>query len=168
MYIHIYIYLPFFKNVPWWNVYLIYIYIYIYIYVCVCVYLLFLIQEMVHTTCTFHIKETTPLISCYIDSSWLLSSWKIVPIIYFFNPFFKRKSVAKENVYIFHIFEKIGTFFKMDVYIINTHVYIHYTTIDDIRPNAIIRRLQRIWIPSDRLIDLLFFNLYILYAFLIL
>ena len=24
---------------------------------------------MVHTTCTFHIKETTPLISCYIDST---------------------------------------------------------------------------------------------------
>ena len=116
------------------------LYIYIYIYIC----LLFLIQEMVHTTCTFHIKETTPLISCYIDSSCLLSFRKIVPNIYFFNPFFNRKSVAKENVYIFHIFEKIGPFLKTDVYIINTHVYIHYTTIDDIRPNAIIRRLQRI------------------------
>ena len=122
---------------------------------------------MMHTTCTFHIKETTPFISCYIDSSCLLSSLKIVPITYFVNPFFNWKSVEKENVYIFHIFEKIGTFFKTDVYIIDTHVYIHYTTIDDFKPNAIIRRLQRISIPSDRLIDLLFFNLYILYAFLI-
>ena len=134
MYIHIYLFIYFQKRS------MVKCLFYIYIYIC----FLFLIQEMVHTTCTFHIKETTPLISCYIDSSCLLSSWKIVPIIYFFNPFFKRKSVAKENVYIFHIFEKIGPFLKTDVYIINTHVYIHYTTIDDIRPNAIIRRLQRI------------------------
>ena len=137
MYIQIYLFTYFQKRSMVKCLFNIYIYIYIYIY------LFFLIQEMVHTTCTFHIKETTPLISCYIDSSCLLSSRKIVPNIYFFNPFFNRKSVAKENVYIFHIFEKIGPFLKTDVYIINTHVYIHHTTIDDIRPNAIIRRLQR-------------------------
>lgn len=99
---------------------------------------------------------------------WLLFTFlfKNRPYYLFCQPFFNGKSVEKENVYIFHIFEKIGTFFKTDVYIIDTHVYIHYTTIDDFRPNAIIRWLQRIWISSDRLIDL-FCNLYILYAFLI-
>ena len=117
MYIHIYLFIYFQKRSMVKCLFNIYMYIHLFS----------LIQEMVHTTCTFHIKETTPLISCYIDNSCLLSSRKTVPNIYFFNPFFNRKSVAKENVYIFHIFEKIGPFLKTDVYIINTHVYI-YTT----------------------------------------
>ena len=82
------------------NVYLIYIYIY----------LLFLIQEMMHTTCTFHIKETTPFISCYIDSSCLLSSLKIAPIT------FLMEKVWKKKMFIYFIYLKKSELFLKRMY----------------------------------------------------
>ena len=91
MYIHIYLYTYFQKRCMVKCLFNIYIY------------LLFLIQEMMHTTCTFHIKETTLFISCYMDSSCLLSSLKIVPIIYFVNPFLMEKVWKRKCLYISYI-----------------------------------------------------------------
>ena len=70
---------------------------------------------MMRTTCTFHIKETTPFISCYIDSSCLLSSLKIVPITYFVNPFLMEK-VWKKKMFIYFIYLKKSELFLKRMY----------------------------------------------------
>ena len=65
---------------------------------------------MMHTTCTFHIKEATPFISCYILC--LLSSLKIVPIIYFVNPFLMEKVWKKKMSIYFIYLKKLELFLK--------------------------------------------------------